>query len=106
MVTISSSSDFDIVQDRILNCILPIGVERIPRKISSQFYSLTADEWKNWTLLYSLMVLHDILPAEHLACWKMFVSACTIYCSSVISLVDIDKASELMDEFFREAERL
>jgi len=101
-----SNSDLDKVQERICSCIVPINVGRMPRKISSHFYSLTADEWKNWTLLYSMLVLQDILPAEHLACWKLFVSACRIYCSYVITLVDIDKASELMSEFFRTAERL
>ena len=78
---------------------------RIPRKISS-FYNLTADGWKNWTLLFSLIVLHDILPAEHVACWKLFVSACQIYCNSFVSLQDIEKAGEYMDAFFRSAEQL
>ena len=94
-----TSKDFNIIQERIKNCILPINTGRIPRKITSAFFSLTADEWKNWTLLYSLVTLHDILPSEHLACWKLFVSACQIYCSSVISLADIEKARECMESF-------
>jgi len=52
------------------------------------------------------MALHDILPPDHLACWKLFVSACQIYCQSVISFVDIEKAREYMDAFFRSAESL
>ena len=100
------NKDLDTIQERIGNCILPINVGRIPRKISSSFFNLTADEWKNWTLLFSLIVLHDILPSEHLACWKLFVSACQIYCNSVISLTDIEKARECMDAFFRSAEQL
>lgn len=101
-----SKQDLDIIQERIGSCILPMNAGRIPRKISSSFYNLTADEWKNWTLLFSLIVLHDILPAEHVACWKLFVSACQIYCSSFVSLQDIEKAGEYMDAFFRSAEQL
>ena len=41
--------DLDTIQERIGNSILPINVGRIPRKISSWFFNLTADEWKNWT---------------------------------------------------------
>jgi len=67
---------------------------------------LTADEWKNWTLLFSLLMLHDILPPEHLACWKLFVSACQIYCSSFVSIDDIEKAQEYMNAFFQSAETL
>ena len=101
-----SKNDFGVIQDRISACVLPVSVGRIPRKISSAFFSLTADEWKNWTLLYSMLVLHDILPSEHLACWRLFVSACQIYCSPVISVSSIEKAHEYMDSFFRLAENL
>ena len=58
-------------------------------------HNLTEDEWKNWTLLFSLIVL----PAEHVACWKLFVSASQIYCNSFVSLHDIEKAGEYMDAF-------
>lgn len=37
------------------------------------------------------------VPGEQIACWKVFVSALIIY--SIILLVDIDKASELMNAF-------
>jgi len=60
-----SNKDFSVIQERIINCILPINAGRTPRKIASAFHSLTTDEWKNWTLLFSLMVLHDILPPDH-----------------------------------------
>lgn len=87
-----NSKDLDIIQEKLGTCILPIYVGRIPKKISSSFFNITADELKNWTLLFSLIVLHDILPSEHTTCWKLFVSACQIYCSSVISLADIENA--------------
>ena len=44
----------------------------IIKKISSGFSNMTADEWKNWTVLYSLIALHIIIPPDHLACWELF----------------------------------
>ena len=98
--------ELEIIEERVSSCISPINIGRIPRKISSHFASLTADEWKNWTLMFSVITLHDILPRDHLACWQLFVSACSIYCSSIISLDDIDRANDLMHQFFRTAERI
>ena len=89
-----SKQDLDIIQERIGSYILPMNAGRIPRKISSSFYNLTADEWKNWTLLFSLIVLNDILPAEHVACWKLFVSACQIYCMILRKLGNIFRSAE------------
>ena len=41
------------IQNIVNKCIVPTGIGRIPRKISSNFTKLTADEWKNWTLYFS-----------------------------------------------------
>ena len=98
--------ELEIIEERVSKCISPISIGRIPRKISSHFASLTADEWKNWTLMFSLIALHDILPTDYLVCWQLFISACSIYCSSIISLNDIERANDLMEQFFRAAERI
>ena len=66
----------ETIQTRVDNILVPPTVGRIPRKISSQFSSFTADEWKNWITLYSIICLRDILPSEHLECWRHFVLAC------------------------------
>ena len=57
---------------------------------------------------YCFLSFHcfDILPSEHLSCWNFFVSACKIYSSSVVSLVEIDQAHDLMCKFFMAAEQL
>lgn len=71
---------------------VPCNIGKIRRKILSGFSNLNANEWKNWTLLFSLMSLHDILPEEHLACWHHFVSA-------TVSIADIDRAHNHMQRF-------
>ena len=100
------NKDLGIIQQRVDNFRVPNHVGRLPRKISSGFSNMTADEWKNWTILYSLIALHDIIPPDHLKCWELFVSACTILCSSTITLNEIDQAQKLLHEFLCSAETL
>ena len=71
----------EVIQDIVNKCIVPSGIGRIPHKISSNFTKLTADEWKNWTLLFSPIALHNYLPTDDFNCWQLYVSACSIYCS-------------------------
>ena len=101
-----SRTDLEAIQTRVDQFVVPRGVGRIPRKITSKFDSLTADEWKNWTLLFSIICLYDFLPEADLDCWHLFVSACKIFCSSVITVDDIDEAHSLMKRFFIAAESL
>ena len=98
--------DMVAIQQNIDNCTIPSNFGRIPRKLQSEFSCLTADEWKNWTILYSLISLHGILPSHHLTCWQLFVQACTIFCSPVLLVSDIDKANDLMRRFFVTSESL
>ena len=48
------------------------------QKISSAFAGFTADQWKNWTIIYSLYALRDILAPPHYHCWESFVIACRL----------------------------
>ena len=52
-----TNNDLSMIQERVGNCLYAGTIGRIPRKITSSFSSLTADEWKNWTLLFSLISL-------------------------------------------------
>ena len=45
------------------------------------------------------LVLHDILPSNHLNCWWLFAQAYIIICQPLISNADIDKADQLLLEF-------
>ena len=69
-----------IVPERILSDVYGglQGIFELQQEIFLQFFSrLTANEWKNWTLLFSLLTLHGILPQEHLMCWQLFANACS-----------------------------
>ena len=84
---------------KVNRCLNSEDMGRIPCKIALEFSNLTADEWKNWTLLCSIIALSDILPEDHLKCWQFYVSACNILSSSVASLNNIEEAHEMMQSF-------
>ena len=49
---IISESNFQLIQHRIDNIVVPSGIGRIPTKIESGFAAFTADQFKNWVLYY------------------------------------------------------
>ena len=49
-----------------------------------------------------IFALYQVLGVEHLECWRLFVSACRILNSPLISL---DTAHELLSGFCKEFER-
>ena len=86
----------------------PPKIGRIPRKIGSQngFSTITADEWKNWIILYSVFALDGILPPLHFQCWCLFVKACRLVCQLVINDDDIQSAHEILLQFCNAFEHL
>ena len=101
-----NNCNLKIIQERLDIFNTPSNIGHISRKILSGFANMTADEWKNWTILYSVIALHDILPSEHMACWQLFFSACNILCSPIISVSEIDHVQQLLHEFFVSVEGL
>ena len=102
----SLSKKISTLQTRVDNVCVPPNIGRIPRKICSQFASLIADEWKNWTNYCSIMCLRDILPQEHLECWRHFVLACRYLCRHTITSTDIRFADALLLQFCKRCELL
>ena len=98
--------DLERIQEKVDMCITTSQIGQIPHKISSNFARLTANEWKNWTLLFSLLTLYGTLPEQHFVCWQLFVNACSIMSSAILSEDDITRAQNLMHQFFVSAEAL
>ena len=61
-----------IIEKRINSTIVPPGLGRLPVSIRSGTF-LTADQWKNWTIYFSLYCLGDLLPQPQIECWRRFV---------------------------------
>lgn len=85
---------------------VPADIGRIPHKISTSFASFTADQWKNWTIYFSMIVLRDIVSSEVLECWRHFVLACRILCHYKISEEQLKLGDALLLQFCRRTERL
>lgn len=94
-----SAANFDSIQATVNKVITPADIGRIPHKIASQFSSFTADQWKNWTLIYSIIALKPIIPERNYRCWCVFVDACRLLCSRAISQDGIAKLDTLLIRF-------
>ena len=105
-LSIISKSDVQAIQTFVDSVQTPQHVGRIPYKIASSFSGFTADQYKNWTNLYSLMALKGILPTQHLECWRYFVLASWLLCKMSISKDEIDLADTLLLKFCGKVEEL
>ena len=63
------------IKDRLSKTIVPSGLGRLPTSISTGVF-LTAEQWQNWTLYFSIYCLHGLIPPEQLECWRHSVLAC------------------------------
>ena len=103
---IINAKDLAAIQDKVNSMIPPSDVGRIPAKISSNFNDFTADQWKNWTLIYSVYALNDILPTQQMVMWELYVRACTILCTRVITTENLKLAHTLLIQFNRLIEQI
>ena len=85
---------------------VPRCIGRIPSKIASSFSGFSADQWKNWTLIYSAICLKDKLERNHLQCWLVYVRACSILVSRSISKLCLDAADQYLLQFCKVFQRL
>lgn len=94
-------SKLDLIQQRVDNITTPNDVGRIPQKIISGFSSFTADQWKNWALHFSVIVLRDLLPTDVLECWRHFVLACRILSKKILTRDEVSLGDALLLQFCR-----
>ena len=100
------TQQLQLIQDNIDRMQVPPQVGRIPSKIYCNTSSLTADQWKNWTCIFSLYVLKNILPSDDYDCWVLFSQACIILLQPIITTDDLCQADEKLLNFCKTFERL
>ena len=64
---------------------VPASVGRMPKKIQNSYGGFTADQWKSFTILFSIHALWNVLPCSDLEVWRNFVMACSCLCSTVLT---------------------
>ena len=87
-----TDKDFVTIQERVDSFTALSDVGRIPTKISSAFSGFTAEQWKNFTVFFSLFALKGILPPSHYNCWHLFVKATYLFCRRTITRDQIEEA--------------
>lgn len=97
---ILTDRDFGLIQERANSFITPSNIGRVPSKIASGFSGFTAEQWKNWTVYFSLYALNGILPRPHYQCWQLFVKACFYLCRRTITTLQINEADDYLMEFY------
>ncbi len=66
----------------------------------------TAEQWLLWVNYYSLYCLYDILPVQHLECWRHFVLASRLLCKHELTIDNVKLADALLLQFCRKFESL
>ena len=74
----------------------PTSIGRIPYKISAGF---AAEQRMLWTILYSPIVLHKLLPLEHHTVPCAFSKVHALLSRPYIQEVEVDKADDLLLSF-------
>ncbi|XP_048255122.1 uncharacterized protein LOC125381851 [Haliotis rufescens] len=103
---ILSSGNLSEISSKIQSINVTSEVGRIPTNIATNYGQMTAKEWKNWVLVYSLICLKGLLPVNHLRAWQTFVLACRHYCQPCISNINIGIAGRLMVKFCNQVSEL
>lgn len=93
-----SKEKLDKIKLRLSRAVVPGGLGRLPTSINVSTF-LTAEQWKNWTVYFSIYCLHDLLPKEQLECWRHFVLACCRLCQFSVSESDLTIADALLIRF-------
>ena len=89
-----------LINERILSLIVSSEV-RFNRLPACMQYpsSLTAEQWMLWVNYYSIFCLYNLIPSQHLECWRKFVLASRILCQKQILCDEIKLADSLLLEF-------
>ena len=89
---------------RLVN--VPAEYGRLPHNIIKARKRMKAEEWKTFTLVYSLFCLKSLLSKEQFDHWNLFVNACRIVCKRVITKEEIETAHSLFVKFCKGIEDL
>ena len=97
---------FNEVQEPANKAVVPSDLGILLTKIESVFDGFTADEWKNFILMFSIYDLNDILPSSILECYRYFVIACRCIFNRTINTSNLHIADNYLMKFCKTFEEL
>ncbi|OAD66956.1 hypothetical protein PHYBLDRAFT_174666 [Phycomyces blakesleeanus NRRL 1555(-)] len=92
------------MQKVVEKVVLPPDYTSLGTKIAKGFSYMKADEWKSWCLVYSPVVLRDVLPLPEFKNWIEFVNSCRYFTKPSVSEEDIEKGHKCLEEFCKGCE--
>lgn len=93
------------IQEKLDRLKVPANVGRIPKKIQNSYGGFTADQWKSFTVLFSIYALR-ILPTSDLELWRDFVMARSCLCSPLVTETKAMLAHSYLLKFCQSFEEL
>ena len=88
-----------VLGKRMHSFVIPDGIGRLPTNIEGAFIGFTADQWKNWIIIFSPILLRGLIGNEHWRCWMLFVTACSIFTSRILRLTYAKEADDRILSF-------
>ena len=87
-------NDLRSIQNKMEKFQVPADLGRIPGKIhcGEGFSSYTADQWRNFFLIYATVVLWDHLPSKDQEILTHFVRVCTILVRRIVDVGEMEEA--------------
>lgn len=98
-------SEIGTVNELLLSTKVPHQVGRLTRSLQDRAH-WKAREWQNWLLYYSLPIMCQFLDKKLIEHWTKLVEAIHILLQSEISIIELNRADELLYEFVYDTQRL
>ena len=80
-----------IIDQRLAEFKQGLTDEWVVENMKSNMGTLTAAEWRHWTLVSSAYCLHGLIPAQYLEVWEHFVKGCRLLSPACIREEVLDK---------------
>ena len=68
-------------------------------EIESGLASFTADEWKNYILIYPCYARKGVVDTPHYNCWCLLVCICSLLLRPILPWENVDQAHIILEEF-------
>ena len=85
-----------IIDQRLSEFKQGLTDEWVVENMKSNMGTLTAAEWRHWTLVSSAYCLHGLIPAQYLQVWEHFVRGCRLLSPACIR----DDVLDIVDAHF------
>ena len=87
------------LDERMNRMKIPSDIGRITRSMSKGYKNMKADEWKHWTLIYSIFSLQGILDKRDINIWSLFANGYSLLFKRSISINKLEECHNLFKLF-------